>query len=261
MSKLLTRALPLLAAMLACPAIAASGTALDVDPDARIEAQSAARTLVVGTDVFIGDRISTDARGLVQIRFTDRTELRFADTRKFGRMAIVDGREIGAEGSARPGASAALRGPLHATSGIEPLSRAFTTRWLVAFLQRRASAAIKVLLLDPRGIAGIGNIYDCEALWRARIHPARLAGSLTAVEAARLHEAIGWVLRKGIRLGGASRRDYLDARGRTGRMQREFQVYAQADRPCPRCDRAIVRSVQGGRATFHCPRCQTVRVR
>ena len=128
-------------------------------------------------------------------------------------------------------------------------------------LQRRARAAIKVLLLDPRGIAGIGNIYDCEALWRAQIHPARLAGSLTAAEAARLHEAIGWVLRKGIRLGGASRRDYLDARGRTGRMQREFQVYAQADRPCPRCDRAIVRSVQGGRATFHCPRCQTVRVR
>lgn len=75
MSRLLTRALPLLCAMLALPAVAASGTALDVDPDAHIEAQSGTRTLVVGTDVFIGDRINTDARGLVQIRFTDRTEL------------------------------------------------------------------------------------------------------------------------------------------------------------------------------------------
>ncbi|MSQ37191.1 MAG: bifunctional DNA-formamidopyrimidine glycosylase/DNA-(apurinic or apyrimidinic site) lyase [Chloroflexi bacterium] len=194
------------------------------------------------------------------IAFTDRSEVRFVDTRKFGRMAIVDGREIGADGTARSAAGARAHGPLHATSGIEPLSRAFTTRWLGDFLHRRGRSAIKVLLLDPRGIAGIGNIYDCEALWRARIHPTRLAGSLTTAEAARLHEAIGWVLRKGIRLGGASRRDYLDARGRAGRMQREFQVYAQADRPCPRCGRAIVRSVQGGRATFHCPRCQTVRV-
>ena len=65
-----------------------------------------------------------------------------------------------------------------------------------------------------------------------------------------------WVLRKGIRLGGASRRDYVDARGQEGRMQREFQVYARAGEPCPRCGRAIVRSVVGGRGTFHCTRCQ-----
>ena len=209
------------------------------------------------------------------IVFTDGATLRFADTRKFGRMAIVDAREIAAEGgvprgpariAAQPsrGTSVASRrpavgprsAPLHATLGIEPLSRGFTPAWLEAFLVRRGRGAIKPLLLDPRGIAGIGNIYDCEALWRARIHPRRLAGSLGRAEVTRLHEAIRWVLRKGIRLGGASRRDYLDARGRAGRMQREFQAYARADAPCPRCGRAIARTVQGARATFHCPRCQ-----
>src|SRR5205807_9882775 len=107
-----------------------------------------------------------------------------------------------------------------------------------------------------RGIAGIGNIYDCEALWRARIHPRRLAGTLTAAEILRLHEAIRWTLKKGIRLGGASRRDYVDARGESGRMQREFEVYARAGEPCPRCGRSIERTVLGGRGTFHCARCQ-----
>src|SRR5437660_10928100 len=127
---------------------------------------------------------------------------------------------------------------------------------LRARLRRRPRAAIKVLLLDQRAIAGIGNIYAIEALWRARIHPLRKAGTLRTAEVARLHEAIRWALRKGIRLGGASRNDYVDARGREGRMQREFQVYARAGEPCPRCGRAIVRSVIGGRGTFHCPRCQ-----
>jgi formamidopyrimidine-DNA glycosylase len=140
--------------------------------------------------------------------------------------------------------------------GIEPLTARFTTRWLRDFLQRRARSAIKPLLLDQRGIAGVGNIYDIEALWRARIHPLRTAGSLRADEVARLREALRFVLRKGIRLGGASRRDYVDARGGQGRMQREFRVYGRAGEPCPRCGRAIVRTVVGGRGTFHCPRCQ-----
>src|SRR5438093_673172 len=127
---------------------------------------------------------------------------------------------------------------------------------LRALLHRRPRAAIKVLLLDQRAIAGIGNIYAIEALWRARIHPLRKAGSLRAEEIARLHEAIRWALRKGIRLGGASPSDYVDARGNKGRMQREFQVYQRPGEPCPRCGRAIVRTVVGGRGTFHCPRCQ-----
>ncbi len=171
-----------------------------------------------------------------EIRFSDGTALRFSDTRKFGRMAVIDAST--------------------ASLGQEPLARGFTVAWLRALLRRRPRAAIKVLLLDQRAIAGIGNIYAIEALWRARIHPLRKASSLRADEIARLHEAIRWALRKGIRLGGASPSDYVDARGNKGRMQREFQVYARAGEPCPRCGRAIVRTVVGGRGTFHCPRCQ-----
>lgn len=187
------------------------------------------------------------------ITFADGTVLRFSDTRKFGRMAIVDRADLSENGDrprARPG------DPLHRVLGIEPLTAGFTTRWLRDFLQLRARSTIKPLLLDQRGIAGVGNIYDVEALWRARIHPLRIAGSLRPDEVARLREALRFVLRKGIRLGGASRRDYLDARGGQGRMQREFQVYDRAGEPCLRCGRAVARTVVGGRGTFHCPRCQ-----
>ena len=186
------------------------------------------------------------------LTFADGTLLRFADTRKFGRMQIVDRDDL--IDSVRERRAAGR--PLHVSLGIEPLSRRFTVRWLAAMLKRRGRAAIKPLLLDQREIAGVGNIYDIEALWRARIHPLRAAGSLRPDEVRRLHEAIRWVLRKGIRYGGASRRDYVDARGNAGRMQREFQVYDRAGEPCPRCGRAIVRTVVGGRGTFHCSRCQ-----
>ncbi len=186
-----------------------------------------------------------------QIRFEDGTVMRFSDTRKFGRMAVIDASTLEGNGERRR-----TKMPLHASLGQEPLARGFTVAWLRSLLRRRPRAAIKVLLLDQRAIAGIGNIYAIEALWRARIHPLRKAGSLRAEEIARLHEAIRWALRKGIRLGGASPSDYVDARGNKGRMQREFQVYARAGEPCPRCGRAIVRTVVGGRGTFHCTRCQ-----
>ncbi|HVD31592.1 MAG TPA: bifunctional DNA-formamidopyrimidine glycosylase/DNA-(apurinic or apyrimidinic site) lyase [Methylomirabilota bacterium] len=186
-----------------------------------------------------------------EIRFADGTAMRFSDTRKFGRMAVIDASTLEGNGEQRR-----PKMPLHASLGQEPLARGFTVAWLLALLRRRPRAAIKVLLLDQRAIAGIGNIYAIEALWRARIHPLRKAGSLRTEEIARLHEAIRWALRKGIRLGGASPSDYVDARGNKGRMQREFQVYARAGEPCPRCGRAIARTVVGGRGTFHCPRCQ-----
>jgi formamidopyrimidine-DNA glycosylase len=189
-----------------------------------------------------------------EIRFSDGTAMRFSDTRKFGRMAVIDAATLDTRGALPPGLRKGR--PLHASLGQEPLARGFTVAWLRALLHRRPRAAIKVLLLDQRAIAGIGNIYAIEALWRARIHPLRKAGSLRTDEIARLHEAIRWALRKGIRLGGASPSDYVDARGNKGRMQREFQVYARAGEPCPRCGRAIVRTVVGGRGTFHCPRCQ-----
>jgi len=187
-----------------------------------------------------------------RIAFADGTALEFADIRKFGRMAIVEGHTLDGDEHARRRTG----DPLHSHLGVEPLSRRFTVRWLRELLQRRARATIKPLLLDQTAIAGVGNIYAIEALWRAKIHPLRTAGSLREDEVERLHEALVWALRKGIRLGGASRRDYVDAKGEQGRMQREFQVYGRAGEPCPRCGSEIVRTVVGGRGTFHCRRCQ-----
>ena len=207
---------------------------------------------MTGRLLFREDASAEDRFVRAALRFQDGTVLRFADTRKFGRMAIVDRVDLSDARRERRVSDA----PLYRSLGIEPLSRRFTVRWLADMLARRSRAAIKPLLLDQREIAGVGNIYDIEALWRAQIHPLRTAGSLRPADAERLHEAIRWVLRKGIRYGGASRRDYVDARGNQGRMQREFNVYGRAGEPCPRCGRAIVRTVVGGRGTFHCPRCQ-----
>lgn len=185
--------------------------------------------------------------------FTDGTRLDYVDIRKLGRMALVDAAEIAADDA---GGDRTIKGSLHLAMGREPLSRSFTASWLRAFLRRRRRAAIKPLLLDQRGIAGIGNIYASEALWRARIHPLRSAGSLKPAEVASLREAITWVLRKAIRLRGSTLRSYRDSGGRQGGMQREFVVYDRAGEPCDRCGAAIRRTVIGGRSTYHCPRCQ-----
>ena len=185
--------------------------------------------------------------------FTDGTGLDYVDMRKLGRMVLVDASAIS---DAHDGGERTAKAPLHLSMGREPLSPSFTVPWLRAFLRRRRRATIKPLLLDQRGIAGIGNIYASEALWRARIHPVRAAGSVRTEEVARLHEAIRWVLRKAIRLHGSTLRTYRDSSGRQGTMQREFAVYDRAGEPCPRCGGAIRRAVIGGRSTFHCPRCQ-----
>ena len=177
--------------------------------------------------------------------FTDGTALDFVDMRKLGRMSLVDEAEIAAD---RAGGDRTLKAPLHLAMGREPLGRSFTVAWLRSFLRRRRRAAIKPLLLDQRGIAGIGNIYASEALWRARIHPLRTAGSLKPDEVARLHEAIRWVLRKAIRLHGSTLRTYRDSSGRQGGMQHEFVVYGRGGEPCDRCGASIRRTLIGGRS-------------
>jgi len=185
--------------------------------------------------------------------FIDGTGLDFVDMRKLGRMALVDAADIVADDA---GGDRTLKAPLHLAMGREPLGRSFTVPWLRAFLLRRRRAAIKPLLLDQRGIAGIGNIYASEALWRARIHPLRMAGSLKPDEIVRLHEAIKWVLKKAIRLHGSTLRTYRDSNGRQGGMQHEFVVYDRAGEPCDRCGSPIRRTVIGGRSSYHCARCQ-----
>lgn len=205
-----------------------------------------------------------------RIRFDDGTELRFADTRKFGRMVLVlsdvvseaarDGRRPGRplQTSPRPGGRALPRraAPLYERLGVEPLASAFTARVLAALLRARGRSRLKPLLLDQTVIAGIGNIYANEALFRARLHPLRRAGELRPEQLRALWRAIRATLRRAIRLRGSSIDDYVDARGERGRMHEEFLVHGREGEPCPRCGRAIRKSYVAGRGTYCCPNCQ-----
>ncbi len=165
----------------------------------------------------------------------------YRDVRRFGTWLLLEPGE-------EPGYLAARLGP-------EPLSASFTTARLEAILEQRR-APVKAVLLDQRRLAGVGNIYADEALWRAGVRPRRPAGELDPEEVARLHRAVRHVLRKGIERQGSSLRDYVTPDGERGAMQDEFQVYGRGGEPCPRCGTPIERSVVGGRGTWSCPRCQ-----
>lgn len=185
-----------------------------------------------------------------RFRFAGDGELRFADTRKFGRIVVAPSDTVG------QGAAAARGAPLHERLGLEPLSRAFTVERFGAMLRARPRAALKPLLLDQTFLAGIGNIYANEALFRARLHPQRRAGTLRAAQIKTLHGGILDALARAIRLRGASIDDYRDGRGRRGRMQREFLVHDREGEPCPRCGRPIRKTYVGGRGTYWCGQCQ-----
>ncbi len=144
---------------------------------------------------------------------------------------------------------------LTAKNGPEPLGRRFTSGWLAAQLARRW-APLKAVLLDQRVVAGLGNIYADEALWRARLSPLRAAHGLDPEEVARLHRAIRAALRTGIARQGSTLSDYAAPDGSPGSMQDEFRVYGQDGEPCLRCGTQIAKSRVGGRGTWYCPRCQ-----
>ena len=165
------------------------------------------------------------------------------DVRRFGTWELLD------DGHLRPYLASRL--------GPEPLAPSFTSARLARIVAGRR-APIKAVLLDQRRIAGIGNIYADEALWRARIHPRRPAGELDAPEIAHLHRAVRAALRRGVELNGSTLRDYVTPDGEGGGMQHEFHVYGRLGDPCDRCGRPIERIVVGGRGTWLCPRCQTM---
>lgn len=174
----------------------------------------------------------------VVLDFTDGMRLAFADVRRFGRMRLVD---AGAQWDA--------------ALGVEPLSAAFTPDALGALLRGRRTP-IKVLLLDQSRLAGVGNIYACEALWEARIRPTTSAARLSKPRIARLQAALQGVLRKAIEMRGTSARDYVDAEGLEGGFQNELRVYGRAGEPCLRCKRPLVRTVLAQRGTWWCRSCQ-----
>jgi formamidopyrimidine-DNA glycosylase len=172
------------------------------------------------------------------------TRIVFTDHRRFGLMTIADTNALSSHA-------------LFAGLGPEPLDEAFTPAFLSAALKGKRTP-IKSALLDQRVVAGLGNIYVCEALFRARISPKRLAASVAGARAKRLVPAIKTVLEAAIKAGGSSLRDYAKADGELGYFQHHFAVYDREGKPCPAkdCRGKIKRIVQSGRSTYYCPSCQ-----
>ncbi len=141
--------------------------------------------------------------------------------------------------------------------GPEPLGNAFDADVLMRRLEGRGTP-VKAVLLDQKVVAGLGNIYVCEALWRAGISPLRLARDVSPREAEDLVATIRAVLAEAIEAGGSSLRDHRQADGELGYFQHSFAVYGREGEPCrtPGCDGTIARDVQSGRSSFHCPVCQ-----
>jgi formamidopyrimidine-DNA glycosylase len=172
----------------------------------------------------------------------------FNDPRRFGLMDLVP----------RSGLTASKH---FRAVGIEPLGNALSGATLAGLMAGR-QAPLKAALMDQRLIAGLGNIYVCEALWRARLSPDRKAGRLATrtgkpTEAAeRLAIAIREVLNEAIEAGGSSLRDHIRANGELGEFQHSFAVYDREGEPCPRGRGTIRRKVHAGRSTFYCPACQ-----
>jgi formamidopyrimidine-DNA glycosylase len=172
------------------------------------------------------------------------TRVVFTDHRRFGLMTIADTDALSSHA-------------LFAGLGPEPLDETFTPAFLSAALKGKRTP-IKSALLDQRVVAGLGNIYVCEALFRARISPKRLAASVAGARAERLVPAIKEVLEAAIKAGGSSLRDYAKADGELGYFQHHFAVYDREGKPCPAkdCRGKIQRIVQSGRSTYYCPSCQ-----
>jgi len=176
---------------------------------------------------------------------TDRgAHVSYNDARRFGYMTLIPTAQLETS-------------PYFKGLGPEPLGEGFGAGVLTAaFASRRQS--LKATLLDQRVVAGLGNIYVCEALHRARLHPERAAGDIKPAEIKRLVQAIRTVLAEAIAAGGSTLRDYRGADGALGYFQHAFKVYGREDDPCvsPRCSGVVQRVVQGGRSSFFCSRCQ-----
>jgi len=170
----------------------------------------------------------------------DGVRLVYSDPRRFGMMDLVP--EDGAH-------------KLLDELGVEPLGNELSADYLAARFKNKA-APMKAALLDQGIVAGLGNIYVCEALWRARISPKRKAGTLKHEKLEELVRHIRDVLNDAIRAGGSTLRDFQGADGEKGSYQERFQVYDHEGDPCPRGDGVIKRIVQSGRSTFYCPKCQ-----
>jgi formamidopyrimidine-DNA glycosylase len=173
----------------------------------------------------------------------DRRELRFIDARRFGQFDVV------ARGKEREHPALAVLGPDGLDEAIDVAAMLATAR------DKRTT--LKAFVLDQSVIAGVGNIYASEALWRARLRPTQRTNKLTAPAARRLAVAIREVFVRALDNGGTTLSDFVDADGTAGENADYLWVYGRAGQPCMRCKRAIKRAVLQGRATYYCPTCQT----
>jgi formamidopyrimidine-DNA glycosylase len=181
------------------------------------------------------------AYSTVRFDLKDGRALHYADVRRLGTLALMDATRF-SEYSGRLGA--------------EPLDRSFTHQHLSKVLTA-TSQPLKKALMDQRKIAGIGNIYANEALWRAKLDPSRASDTITAAESKALHKGIVGVLEQAIKARGTSFRDYRDARGERGLFAEQLAAYGRGGLPCRRCgSRLITTHAIDGRATTFCARCQ-----
>jgi len=196
---------------------------------------------MTGNLLHVVGRPEDDPHRRAVVQLDDGTVLAYRDVRRFGTWLLAE------PGQAEPYLDARL--------GREPLAQAFTTKRLSEALAGRR-APVKAAILDQRRLAGVGNIYADEALWRARIHPLCPAGELGQDELRALHRGIRAALNAGIERQGATLRDYRTPDGGSGRMQHEFKVYGREGQPCERCGRPIEKIRAAGRGTWFCPNCQ-----
>ena len=174
----------------------------------------------------------------VFLALDDGREIRYTDIRRFGRMLLIP--ESGVE---------IFQGKL----GAEPLEITLE-EFRARFRSRRTR--VKALLLDQKILRGVGNIYADESLFRARIHPARIASNLTQTQLAALHRSVREILTTAIRLRGSSISDYVDSDGNRGEFQLRHRVYQREGKPCVRCKGKIRRAIVAGRSSHFCPNCQ-----
>jgi formamidopyrimidine-DNA glycosylase len=212
---------------------------LDLDTGDRLVVQPRfTGALLIDDGSFTGSELSYST---VRLELDDGRFLHYADVRRLGTVALMDAKRFDE-----------YSGKL----GIEPLDRSFTAKHLSGVL-RASSQPVKKVLMEQRKIAGIGNIYANEALWRARIDPSRPAASVSLEEAQLLRDSIVGVLGEAIEARGTSFRDYRDARGQRGSFVEKLAVYGRAGLPCPRCGAKLVSThAIDGRATTMCVRCQ-----
>ena len=194
------------------------------------------------------ERSKSTAHDHVIFHMSNGATVTFNDPRRFGSMKLVSRARLEDE-------------PLLRSLGPEPLGNEFDAAMLAKACAGKKTS-LKAALSDQRVVAGLGNIYVCEALFRARLSPKRIASTIADrngkpnERAEKLVDAIKAVLRDAIEAGGSSLRDHRRADGSLGDFQHNFQVYDREGQPCPSCKGKIKRIVQGGRSTFYCPSCQ-----